>query len=97
MSVPQLGDRVKCKVTGFKGIVVAITQWLNGCVRVSVKPEDLKDNKPQDAVGFDQEEVEVVDKGVVKPVVLEVKPAPEPPRSRTGGPDREHSGFARKD
>jgi len=38
-----LGKMVKDKVTGFKGIAVAIAFYLNGCVRVSIQPRKLKD------------------------------------------------------
>ena len=37
----ELGDTVKDEVTGFKGIVVAITHWLNGCARITVQSENL--------------------------------------------------------
>lgn len=65
----DLGDRAKDKVTGYTGIVVAKTHWLNGCVRVNIQSEALKDGKPLDAEGFDSEQVEVIAKGVhpVKP------------------------------
>ena len=35
----NLGDEVKDTITGFKGIVVARTEWLNGCARVTVQPQ----------------------------------------------------------
>lgn len=29
----QLGDKVKDTITGFTGVAVCISKWLNGCVR----------------------------------------------------------------
>ena len=45
----HLGDRVKDKLTGFSGVVVAITEWLNGCTRMAVQPEKLVEGKVQAA------------------------------------------------
>lgn len=33
------GDEVKCKVTGFSGIVIARMEWLNGCLQYCIKPK----------------------------------------------------------
>jgi len=43
----ELGDRVKCKITGFKGIVEAITNWVNGCSRAGVRSEKLSEKGGQ--------------------------------------------------
>ena len=48
-----LGDLVKDSVTGFTGIVVARTEWLHGCVRMSVQPQKLVDGKIVDTATFD--------------------------------------------
>lgn len=76
----KLGDRAKDTVTGYTGIVVAKTEWLNGCIRVSIQSEKLKEGKPLDTEGFDIEQVEVIEKGVhpVKPP--RHGPMPEPKR-----------------
>lgn len=50
-----LGDRVKDPITGFAGIVTAVTTWLHGCIRITIEPEKLdKDGKPQEGRAFDQ-------------------------------------------
>ena len=41
----ELGDRVKCKYTGYTGFVVAKTVFINGCVQCSVAAKVGKDNK----------------------------------------------------
>lgn len=33
-----LGCKAKDKITGFTGIVIAMTSWLNGCQRVTIQP-----------------------------------------------------------
>lgn len=59
----ELGDKVKDTITGYKGIVVAFTTWLNKCRRLTVQSEELKDGKPIDAHVFDIEQLELVKKG----------------------------------
>lgn len=91
----QLGDRVKCRITGFSGIVVAVTHWLNGCRRVSVQDEKLKEGKLAEHQYFDEEQVEVVKRAVHEPMVMQRKDAPPAQPSKTGGPAREGRGFRR--
>lgn len=94
----QLGDRVKCNLTGFTGIVICMTTWLNGCIRAGVQPEALdKDGKVQDDRHFDIQQVTLVEKSVHKPVVLAavVAPAPAETTRSTGGPARESGNFRR--
>ena len=63
----QLGDKVKDTVTGFKGIAVAITQWLNGCDRVTVQPQGLKkDGSVYDTYCFDVTQIEYCGRAKVK-------------------------------
>ncbi len=74
----ELGDEVADKVTGFKGIAVAMTVWLNGCVRISIQPKGTdKDGKTFSTEGFDVEQLKVLKRGAV--VLKEKVPA-------TGGP-----------
>jgi hypothetical protein len=54
MSTIKLGDRVKDSITGFKGIVTGRFEYLNGCVRLAVTPEELKDGKPVEDMVFDE-------------------------------------------
>jgi hypothetical protein len=81
--VIQLGDKVKDRVTSLTGIAIARTEWLNGCVRFVVQPQELKDGKPVDMVTFDIEDLEVVEAGVI---IAKQKVATVPPRAKTGGP-----------
>jgi hypothetical protein len=71
------GDRVKDKVSGYAGIVVAEHRYLNGCVRLSVQSEKLVEGKPPEAQAFDVEQLVLV-KGGVHSVM-----------ARSGGPEKE--------
>lgn len=62
-------------VTGFVGIAIGRTEWLNGCARITVQPEKLKDGKPLETGCFDE------------PQLVLVKSAQVPlGRRDTGGP-----------
>ena len=63
----KLGDRAKDKITGFCGIVTARTVWLNGCVRVGVQSEELKDGLPGEVQWIDEPQLVVVNPEVIKP------------------------------
>lgn len=80
----DLGDEVKDIVSGFTGIATARTRFLNGCTRISIDPPVDKDGKPVDGRWFDQEQVEVIQRGKIKP-----KPA-MPKASTTGGERPDH-------
>lgn len=56
----NLFDSVKDTITGFEGVIVGRTEWLNGRISYSVQPTKLKDNVPQDHVYLDEEQIEFV-------------------------------------
>ena len=78
MKTPEFnnGDQVKCRVTGLKGIVVAVTTWFNGCIRYIVQPQEIKDGKPVDTSSFDENDLELVKASKVESA----------PVRKTGGP-----------
>lgn len=71
----KLGCKARDTISGFSGVVVAITNWLNGCVRITIAPQELKDGKPIDSHTFDVEQVALVEEKVM----------PEPTKQH-GGP-----------
>jgi hypothetical protein len=73
----ELGDKVKCKHTGFTGIAVSRTEFINGCVQYGVVPKVTKENKYPDEMGIDEDSLEKV--GVKKKTVK---------KKATGGPAR---------
>ncbi len=70
----NLGSIVKDKITGFEGVVMSRTQWLNACNVYGVLPQQLKDGKVADKEHFDEPQLELVQDDVFKP------------KQKTGGP-----------
>jgi len=56
----KLGDTVKCKVTGFKGVAVSRTEFLNGCIQYGIVPKVSKDCKYPEEVGIDEDSLEII-------------------------------------
>ncbi|KKL85430.1 hypothetical protein LCGC14_1954830 [marine sediment metagenome] len=56
----KLGDKVKDKITGFTGTVVAKTEFLNGCIQYNVMPKGEKSNKMPEDMSIDAQSLEVV-------------------------------------
>lgn len=78
-----LGDQVKDTITGFDGIVVAITNWLNGCRRITIQPKALHEGKPIESQTFDENQLSVVKADAFKEGTHETGgPRPEPARPR---------------
>jgi len=59
MSV-NLGDKVKCSITGFQGIAMAAHEYLHGCRRITVQPPVDKDGKVPESQTFDEPQLVVV-------------------------------------
>jgi hypothetical protein len=66
VSTVELGDQVRDKVTGFKGIVTGKAQYLTGCKQVMVTPKVGDDGKYVDACWLDVDRVEVLGKEAIK-------------------------------
>lgn len=60
----NLGDTVRCDVTGFEGIVTGRVRYLSKCVQVLVQPPLGPDGAYRDALWFDEPRVTVVGSGV---------------------------------
>ncbi len=58
----ELGDKVKCKYTGFKGIAVSKTEFINGCIQYDIMPKVKKNNEIVEGVSIDSQSLEVVSK-----------------------------------
>ena len=70
----DLGDEAEDIFTGFKGIIVNRSQWIHSCNTYGIQPKQLKDGKPQDKQWFDEPQLKIIKKKVVKT------------KRRTGGP-----------
>lgn len=81
----ELGDRVKDKITGISGIAIGVTEWLYGCRRIVIQPEEIMDGKPVDSFSIDEPQLEIVEKNPLKKKPVEEGarkhgPKPEPSR-----------------
>lgn len=81
----NLGDKVRDTVTGLEGIVTSRSEFLNGCIRVGIQPQEVKDGKPADSVWVDEPQCEVVKAAVVEGFGDRLKAAAGR-LMRTGGP-----------
>ena len=62
----KLGDKVRDKITGFTGIAVNRTEFLNGCIQIGVQGKIDKEGKMGDAMGIDIQSLELVNKPKIK-------------------------------
>lgn len=62
----KLGDKVRDGITGFEGIIIAQTNWLNGCSTCGVKSQSLKDGLPTEIQWFDDPQLVLVEDHVIK-------------------------------
>lgn len=87
----QLGDRVRDRVTGFRGIVVCMSTWLNGCVRCGVQAERVtEDGTLPDTQWIDEPQLEVIASGAV---FCDVDAGSPLRRAAVGGPRPDPSGH----
>jgi hypothetical protein len=56
----RLGDVAVDRISGFKGVATCRLEYLNGCVRWQISPQELHDGKPVESHYFDDEQLEVV-------------------------------------
>jgi hypothetical protein len=78
----QLGARVRDRVTGLEGVIVARVEWLYGCRRYTVQPAGVKDGKPFDTIGFDEDALDVLSPGIEGTVRDSGGPTAEPSQPR---------------
>lgn len=83
----EIGDLVRDTITGFTGIVIARTEFFNGCIRIMIQPQGLdeKGGKRSDEV-FDVQQCEIVEKQKAIPAFRRKAKEARAPEKRTGGP-----------
>jgi hypothetical protein len=62
----ELGSEVKSNINGFKGIVSARSEHLNGCNRYWIQPKVGKDGKAPDGAWYDEGELIVINSSKLK-------------------------------
>ena len=62
----KIGQKMRCKITGFEGIATSKIEYLNGCIQYCIKPKMDKDGKMPEGEFIDVEQLEVIYKLPVK-------------------------------
>jgi len=75
-----LGEKVRDRITGLEGIAICRSVWLNGCVRVVVQPQELKDGRPVDTYTCDEPDLVTVAEGITDSDGGSHGPRPDPVR-----------------
>lgn len=57
----SVGDKVKDGISGLEGVILARTEWLYGCVRLTVQPYGEKDGKPFETFVIDEPQAILVE------------------------------------
>jgi hypothetical protein len=63
----ELGREVEDRVSGFRGIAISRTTYLQGCDRIGVQPEVDSEGKLPDIKDFDEPDMRVVGHGIFAP------------------------------
>lgn len=70
MSTVKLGDKVRDSWSGFEGRVISTHHYLHGCIRISVQPYVGTDNVFNEAVTFDEPQLEILEPAEKEEVTL---------------------------
>lgn len=78
----NLGDEARDTISGLKGKVVAVTEWLYGCRRITIQPRELKDGVPVNSYTLDEGQTELIEP-LTPPAQPKTNggPRPEPTRN----------------
>lgn len=78
----KMGDVARDTITGYTGVVIAITKWIHGCERLTLQSRDLKDGVPVESRCFDRPQLEYVSGRTVATTGSTGGPRPAPERGR---------------
>ena len=56
----KLGDKVRDIHTGFEGVAVAKTEFINGCIQYNILPKCKEKGKMPEDIGIDSQSLEVI-------------------------------------
>lgn len=73
----KLGDKVKCRYSGFEGTIVCRSQFINGCMQYSVLANNKDKTKLPEEIGIDEQSLLLVEK--IKRIIK---------KEKNGGPMR---------
>jgi len=78
----KCGDKVKDPITGFRGTVTQMTEFINGCIQCCVTPKIDRDGKYPESVDIDIQQLELITPKKTAPKKTVKKEVPP------GGPSR---------
>lgn len=81
MAKVTLGDKVRCRLSGFEGTADGRSTFLNGCVQFRVTATELKDGEPNRA-WFDVGDLKLVESAGAPTAPPSGGPALNPPPRR---------------
>lgn len=82
-----LGQKCRDVVSGFTGIAVARTEWMNGCTRVTLQPPVNKEGALPEGQAFDEPNLMVV-LDTPRKNANSREGGPRPPATRAPDPKR---------
>lgn len=56
----KVGDVVRDRFSGVEGVAIARTEWLYGCVRITIQPRGEKDGRPVDMFVINEPQCDVL-------------------------------------
>lgn len=63
----NLGSKVRDEISGFKGVAVGRIDYMYGCSRIVIEPDELKDGKLLESATFDEQRIVEIE--VAKPFI----------------------------
>jgi len=81
MAEVKMGQKVRCRLSGFEGTADGRAVYLNGCVNIRVTANELKDGEPN-RVWFDEQDLEIVAEAAPTEAKPSGGPAFNPPARR---------------
>lgn len=54
------GDKVVDRLTGFSGIITAVVEYLNGCIRYQIQPPINEKGEYRESVIIDEQQLDLV-------------------------------------
>lgn len=91
----ELGDILRDRITGFKGVAVAKTEFMFACRRWCLQPDKLHDGKPIDDRWFDEPQLEFVKKSEMSPILRDRESRADKPGG-PGIPVRRHADHPKR-
>jgi len=89
----ELGREVQDRITGFRGIAIGRTTYLQGCSRILVQPKVGKEGTIPEPASFDEPDLVVVGDGILPKPEPKKNGGPRPMASRAALPDKKGSKY----